>query len=141
MKQGKEGDEMPSGHSLPDDNTVRIIARAGTGEAHSFPSARVAGAIGLLLMSGCGGLQQWFALNSHTEQQQVELRQELQRLDERQRGLEQEQQHLNERQRRLEQRMRRLGGLQRALLEEQRALADERQLFWESRRLEQEQRR
>ena len=117
---------------LPDDDVARVMAQAGTSEANSF--AKVVGAVALLLLGGCGGFQQWFALNSHSEQQQVELRQELQRLDERQRGLEQEQQRLNQQQRRLEQRMRRLGGLQREL-------ADERRLFWDIRRLEQEQRR
>ena len=117
---------------LPDDDVACVMAQAGTSKAHFF--VKVAGVIGLLLLGGCRGFQQWFALNSYGEQQQAEIRQELQRLDERQRGLEQEQQRLNQQQRRLEQRMRRLGGLQRDL-------ADERRLFWESRRLEQEQRR
>ncbi len=110
-------------------------ARGWPIKCYPFPFARVAGAIGLLLMGGCGGLPQRFASEVHAEpQHQVELQQKLQRL-------EQEQRRLDGRQRRLEQQVRRLGGQQRALVAEQRLLKVERRLSAKVRRLEQEQRR
>ncbi len=99
----------------------------------------MAGAIGLLLLSGCGSPPRWSAPTFQAEQQQ-----ELRQLDERHvmliRQLEQRMRRLDERQRRLEQQTRRLGGWRRALEEERRLLREERGLLEEERRLEREQR-
>jgi TolA-binding protein len=84
----------------------------------------MAGAIGLLLLSGCGSLPRWFASTSQAEQQQ-----ELRRMDEQHlmliQRLEQRVQRLDERQRRLNQQTRRLSGWRRAREEEQRLLQEE----------------
>jgi len=91
----------------------------------------MAGAIGLLLLSGCGSLPRWFASTSQVEQQQELRRMDeqhlmlIQRLEERQRRLEERQRRLEERQRRLEQQTRRLSGWRRAREEEQRLLQEE----------------
>ena len=108
----------PGGHAL---RTFPGGVRGGANGRHLSAFAGMAGAIGLLLLSGCGSLPRWFASTSRVEQQQ-----ELRRMDEQHRMLiqqvEQRVQRLEERQRRLDQQTRRLSGWQRTLEEEQRLL-------------------
>ena len=82
--------------------------------SHLSAFAGMAGAIGLLLLSGCGSLPRWFASTSQVEQQQ-----ELRRMDEQHLMLIQQ---LEERQRRLDQQTRRLSGWRLAQEKEQRLL-------------------
>ena len=95
---------------------------------HLSAFAGMAGAIGLLLLSGCGSLPRWFASTSRVEQQQELRRMDeqhlmlIQQLEERQRRLEERQRRLEERQRRLDQQTRRLSGWRLAQEKEQRLL-------------------
>jgi len=111
----------PGGHAL---QTFPGGVRGWPNERHLSAFAGMAGAIGLLLLSGCGSLPRWFASASQAEQQQ-----ELRRMDEQHRMLiqqvEQRVQRLDERQRRLDQQTRRLSGWRRAREEEQRLLQEE----------------
>ncbi len=111
----------PGGHAL---RTFPGGVRGGANGRHLSAFTGMAGAIGLLLLSGCGSLPRWFASTS-----QVELQQELRRMDEQHQMLiqrvEQRVQRLEERQRRLDQQARRLGRWRRAREEEQRLLQEE----------------
>ena len=125
MASGGRGSSVqghaPGGHAL---RTFPGGVRGGANGRHLSAFAGMAGAIGLLLLSGCGSLPRWFASTSQVEQQQ-----ELRRMDEQHlmliQRLEQRVQRLDERQRRLDQQTRRLSGWQRTL-EEQRLLQWER---------------
>ena len=109
------------GHAL---RTFPGGVRGGARGHHLSAFAGIAGAIGLLVLSGCGSLPRWFASASQAEQQQ-----ELRRMDEQHlmliQQLEQRVQRLDERQRRLDQQTRRLSGWRRAREEEQRLLQEE----------------
>ncbi len=125
MASGGRGSSVqghaPGGHAL---QTFPSGVRGRPNRRHLSAFAGMAGAIGLLLLSGCGSLPRWFASASQAEQQQ-----ELRRMDEQHRMLiqqvEQRVQRLDERQRRLDRQTRRLSGWRRAREEEQRLLQEE----------------
>ena len=108
----------PGGHAL---QTYPGGVRGWPNGRHLSAFAGMAGAIGLLLLSGCGSLPRWFASTSQVEQQQ-----ELRRMDEQHlmliQQLEERQRRLEERQRRLDQQTRRLSGWRLAQEKEQRLL-------------------
>ncbi len=125
MASGGRGSSLqghaPGGHAL---QTFPGGVRGRANERHLSAFAGMAGAIGLLLLSGCGSLPRWFGSTYQAEQQQ-----ELRRMDEQHlmliQRLEQRVQRLDERQRRLDQQTRRLSGWRRAREEEQRLLQEE----------------
>ncbi len=115
--QGLQGN-APGDHAP---QTFPSGVRGRPNRRHLSAFAGMAGAIGLLLLSGCGSPPRWFASTSRVEQQQ-----ELRRMDEQHlmlmQRLEQRVQRLDERQRRLDQQTRRLSGWRRAREKEQRLL-------------------
>jgi hypothetical protein len=122
MASGGRGSSLqghaPGGHAL---QTYPGGVRGWPNGRHLSAFAGMAGAIGLLLLSGCGSLPRWFASTSQVEQQQ-----ELRRMDEQHlmliQQLEERQRRLEERQRRLDQQTRRLSGWRLAQEKKQRLL-------------------
>ncbi len=120
MASGGRGSSLqghaPGGHAL---QTFPGGVRGWPNERHLSAFAGMAGAIGLLLLSGCS--------TSRVEQQQelrrMDEQQELRRMDEQHRMLIQ---GVEQRVQRLDERQRRLSGWQRTLEKEQRLLQWER---------------
>jgi hypothetical protein len=115
----------PGGHAL---RTFPGGARGRPNGRHLSAFAGMAGAIGLLLLSGCGSLPRWFASASQAEQQQELRRMDeqhvtlIQRLEQQAQRLEERQRRLDQQTRRLDQQTRRLSGWRRAREKEQRLL-------------------
>ena len=126
MASGSQGSSVqghaPGGHAL---RTFPGGVRGRPNRRHLSAFAGMTGAIGLLLLSGCGSFPRWFGSTYQAEQQQQELR----RMDEQHvtliQRLEQRVQRLDERQRRLDRQTQRLSGWRRAREEEQRLLQEE----------------
>ncbi len=139
MASGGRGSSVqghaPGGHAL---QTFPSGVRGRPNRRHLSAFAGMAGAIGLLLLSGCGSPPRWFASTSRVEQQQ-----ELRRMDEQHlmlmQRLEQRVQRLDERQRRLDRQTRRLSGWRRAREKEQRLLQVELGKLERERKREQQQ--
>ena len=122
MVSGGRGSSV-QGHA-PDGRALQTFpggVRGGANGRDLSAFAGMAGAIGLLLLSGCGSPPRWFASTSRVEQQQ-----ELRRMDEQHlmliQQLEERQRRLEERQRWLDQQTRRLSGWRLAQEKEQRLL-------------------